>query len=236
MSSLDSQSDHSITFADHTLDLPAFHAHLRDWGLRNRRTFPWRETHDPFHILIAEMMLRRTQARQVVDIYAVFIVRYPDARILATAPSDEVAQVLYSLGLAWRVPAFQQLAQAIVDHHEGMVPSSYDALTALPGVGDYVASAICCFAFNQPVMISDTNTVRVVGRLFDVPTHADSRRRKPVRTMLTALLDKNHPRDYNYALLDLAALACTPAGPACATCPVQSHCKTGQECIVCQNG
>jgi A/G-specific adenine glycosylase len=236
MSPVDCPSDHGVTFADHTLELDVFHTHLLEWGQQNRRPFPWRETHNPFAILIAEMMLRRTQARQVAGVYASFIVRYPDAQHLAAAPAEEVSASLYSLGLAWRVPAFQQLAQALVDQYGGEVPSSYDALIALPGAGDYVASAVCCFAFNQPILLSDTNTVRVVGRLFGVATHAESRRRKPVRAMLAALLDQAHPRTYNYALLDLAALVCVPVDPACHTCPIKPHCKTGQERMQCQNG
>jgi A/G-specific adenine glycosylase len=236
MPSVERESEHTITFADHTLALQAFRADLRAWGAEHSRDFPWRSTTNPFHILIAEMMLRRTQARQVVSVYTTFIERYPDAQSLAAAPSGDVAKALYSLGLAWRVPAFQHLAQTLVEQHQGEVPADYKHLLVLPGVGDYVASAVCCFAFNQSVIISDTNTVRVVGRLFGVATHAESRRRKPIRTMLAALLDQEHPRDYNYALLDLAALVCLPATPDCDHCPVQSHCKTGQEQATCPNG
>jgi A/G-specific adenine glycosylase len=236
MPSVERESEHTITFADHTLALQAFRADLRAWGAEHSRDFPWRSTTNPFHILIAEMMLRRTQARQVVSVYTTFIERYPDAQSLAAAPSGDVAKALYSLGLAWRVPAFQHLAQTLVEQHQGEVPADYKHLLALPGVGDYVASAVCCFAFNQSVIISDTNTVRVVGRLFGVATHAESRRRKPIRTMLAALLDEADPRAYNYALLDLAALVCLPATPDCDHCPVQRYCKTGQEQATCPNG
>ena len=179
--------------------------------------------------MMAEMMLRRTQARQVVKTYENFIAKYPDACALAMAPAEEVAHSLFSLGLAWRVPAFQQIARALVAQYEGMVPSSYEALVALPGIGDYVASAVCCFAFNQAIIIVDTNTVRVAGRLFGVPTHAESRRRKPIRALLQALLDTENPKSYNYAMLDLAALLCTPANPNCSVCPLLSYCVTGQE-------
>lgn len=111
-------------------------------------------------------------------------------------------------------------------HHAGQVPSGYDILLTLPGVGDYVAAAVCCFAFDQPVILADTNTVRVVGRVFGVPTHAESRRRKPVRQLLDALLDRQHPRAYNLALLDLAALMCTPSNPSCDRCPIAAYCSS----------
>lgn len=220
----------------HTLDLSSFHENLCTWDAQYRRAFPWRTTDNPFHIMMAELMLRRTQARQVVNVYNQFVVKYPDAEALAQASEKEVAQVLFSLGLAWRVPAFQQIARLLVEHYHRLVPASYQALTALPGVGDYVASAVCCFAFEQPLSIIDTNTVRIAGRLFHLPTHAESRRRKPIRTLLEELLDRQNPRAYNYAMLDLAALICVPSNPQCTQCPLLPCCATGQERVSCQNG
>lgn len=213
---------------DHVLTTKPFHASLSAWDAVHRRSFPWRTTTNPFYIMMAELMLRRTQARQVVPVYESFIEHYPDPYVLATAPADEVAQSLFSLGLSWRVPAFQQIARTLVEQYNGTVPPSYDTLLTLPGIGDYVASAVCCFAFAQPVIIVDTNTVRVAGRLFGIATHAESRRRQPVRQLLWALLDKSNPRAYNYCLLDLAALICTPAHPRCENCPLVQYCATGQ--------
>lgn len=225
-----------IEVNNHSFSLNQFHESLRAWDAKYRRIYPWRTTDNPFQIMMAELMLRRTQARQVVNIYENFITKYPDAYALAMAPAEEVARSLFSLGLAWRVPAFQQIARALVAQYKGMVPSSYDALVALPGIGDYVASAVCCFAYNQAIIIVDTNTVRVAGRLFGVPTHAESRRRKPVRALLQALLDTEDSKLYNYAILDLAALICTSTNPNCPACPLLSYCTTGQERTVCQTG
>lgn len=213
---------------NHSFSLDQFHESLRGWDVEYRRIFPWRRTENPFHIMMAELMLRRTQARQVIKVYKDFITKYPDVPALADAPADQVERSLSSLGLAWRVPAFQQIACALAEQYGGKVPPSYDALVALPGIGDYVASAVCCFAFGQAVIIVDTNTVRVAGRLFGIPTHAESRRRKPIRTLLQALLDREDPKSYNYAMLDLAALICTPVKPRCAICPLLQYCVTGQ--------
>jgi len=143
------------------------------------------------------------------------------------APAEEVIQILYPLGLAWRAPAFQQIAMVLVTSHAGNVPEQYETLLTLPGVGDYVASAVCCFAFNQAIPIIDTNTVRVAGRLFSIPTHAESRRRQPVRQLLKSLLDDQNPRTYNYTMLDFAASVCTAVSPVCEICPVSSQCVTG---------
>lgn len=213
-----------------------FHTSLLAWGTEHKRTFPWRATSNPFYIMIAELMLRRTQARQVIDIYSNFLKEYPDVHALATAPAEDVTRSLFSLGLSWRSPAFQQIAHLLIHQHNGEVPSSYDTLVSLPGIGDYVASAVCCFAFGQAIAIVDTNTVRVVGRLFGLTTHAESRRRKPVRSLLETLLSQEEPGAYNYALLDIAALICTPVDPNCLECPLLSYCHTGQERTQCQNG
>src|SRR5579875_1170955 len=219
----------NIEVNNHSFSLEQFHSSLRTWDIYHRRIFPWRLTSNPYYLLIAELMLRRTQAQQVIDVYNVFIGKYPDVHSLALAPKEEIARILFPLGLAWRVSAFQQLAQTLIDHYKGEVPADYDTLVTLPGVGDYVASAVCCFAFGQDLPVIDTNTVRIVGRLFGIPTHAESRRRKSVRSLLHMLLDQEHPEAYNYAMLDLAALICTPINPRCSECPLLSYCKTGQE-------
>lgn len=224
--------DKSIEVNNHTFSLNLFHERLLAWDAKYQRIFPWRVTENPFHIMMAELMLRRTQAQQVVKVYEDFIKKYPDAHALTDAPVDKVERTLFSLGLAWRVSAFQQIARTLVEQYNGKVPTSYDALIALPGIGDYVASAVCCFAFGQSVMIVDTNTVRVAGRLFGIPTHAESRRGKPIRLILQTLLDRKDPKSYNYAMLDLAALICTPTNPKCYACPLLPYCITGQERMV----
>lgn len=222
------QGQKEINVNGHLLSLDPFHTDLSAWGKEHQRAFPWRTTDNPFHILIAELMLRRTQAKQVIPVYSQFVAQYPDAESLSRASPEEVSRLLFPLGLAWRVPAFQQLAQILVAKHHSQVPEDYDTLLALPGIGDYVASAVCSFAFGQPIPIIDTNTVRVAGRLFGIATHAESRRRRSVRELLAALLDKHNPRAYNYSLLDLAALICTPARPRCDRCPLLHFCITGQ--------
>lgn len=213
----------------HILDLTVLRTSLCIWDKQNRRVFPWRETTDPFHILMAELMLRRTQAIQVAPVYRAFLEAFPDPIDLALASEEEVAKVLFPLGLAWRVSAFQQIARILIDQYHGQVPDRFEALLSLPGVGDYVASAVCCFAYGQALCVIDTNTVRIVGRLFHFATHAESRRRKPVRDLLTIMVDPLNPRAYNLAMLDLAAGVCTPENPRCATCPLLAGCATGQE-------
>jgi len=204
------------------------HRELNAWGKVHRREFPWRQTHNAFHILLAELMLRRTRASQVQPVYRRFIADYPNPTALVQGNPSDIGDHLFPLGLAWRMPAFQAIAEVLVTQYEGQVPQDYESLTQLPGVGDYVASAVICFAFGIPQALIDTNTVRVVGRIFGEKTHAESRRNKLIRTAIQGLMDPVSPREHNYNLLDLAALVCLPNNPLCSQCPILSLCTTGQ--------
>lgn len=201
-----------------------FHTRLHDWYTRNGRTFPWRETTDPYRVLIAELMLRRTQARQVEPVYRVFIAKFPDPAALATAEPAEVATTLYPLGLPWRALQFQKMAIQVVAQTGGTIPGDRHELLALAGVGDYVASAVRTVAFGEPGVLVDTNTVRVAGRYLGFPTHAESRRNRAVRAAIGTLIDPTRPREANLALLDFAALVCRAPRPQCGQCPMAAHC------------
>jgi A/G-specific adenine glycosylase len=201
-----------------------FRKELAAWGRRNSRDFPWRETDNPYYILLAEMMLRRTNAQQVVPTYLEFIKRYPDAESLVTAPIRQVQNLLHPLGLNWRAENIGKMAEALTQQFGCRVPSNYDELRQLPGVGDYVASAVCCFAFNKRMPVIDTNTVRVVGRYFGFKTHSESRRRTQVRETVAAVTGSRNARAFNLAFLDFGALICKAANPKCPTCPLRHRC------------
>jgi len=204
-----------------------FRARLLRWYASGGRDFPWRHADGPFHLLLAELMLRRTQAIQVAPVYELVIARFPTPAALAAAPEDTVADLLRPLGLAWRVPAFRQLAAALVERHAGRVPVDRAALLGLPGVGEYVASAVRAVAFGVHDPIYDTNTVRVAGRYFGFPTHAESRRRRPVQRSVDRLFDPDHPRRVTLAFLDFAALVCRATRPQCGSCPMLVDCSYG---------
>lgn len=204
-----------------------FKARILDWSQSHPRPYPWRSTTSPFAVLIAEVMLRRTRADQVAPVFMRFINRFPDPARLAAASDDDVCHLVRPLGLAWRVPAFKHLGTALVRNHDGEVPADRDELMALPGVGDYVAAAVRAFAFNLPTTLADTNTVRVTGRFFGFPYHAESRRNVEVRAQIDWLLDPNRPRDSARALLDFASVVCQARQPRCTDCPVVEYCSYG---------
>jgi len=197
---------------------------LLAWFRGSAREFPWRQSRSPYRVLISEMMLRRTQARQVPDVYERFIQKYPDPVALDQASESEVSTMLYSLGLKWRAANFKALAHDLVEHHQGNIPEDRKALLALPGVGPYVADAVRCFAFGHTVTLADTNTVRVAARYFGFEYTPESRRRQAVVKAISHLITDQAPASSNYALLDFAALVCQARSPRHENCPLVSKC------------
>ncbi len=202
---------------------------LRQWGRENFRDFPWRFTSDPYKILMSEVMLHRTQAMQVAPVYEQFIYKYPNSTALAQASKTELDEILYSLGLQWRVDLIYQMADKLASSFKGKIPVERADLLSLPGVSDYIAGAVRCFAWNLPEPILDTNIVRVVGRLFGLEIKDSSRRNRQYRELVAALVDSREPRAYNYALLDLADKVCKKKQlPDCPVCPILSLCQFGK--------
>lgn len=201
-----------------------FRSRVLTWFSMRGREFSWRRTQDPYAVLLAELMLHRTQARQVEPVYRRFLEAYPTLRELAKATEADVKQALAPLGLDWRLARIIPMARLLIDQYHGEVPRNRDALLALPGVGPYIADAVRVLAYDDVAALVDTNTVRVAGRYFGFATHAESRRRQPVREAIALLVDTDHPRDSNLALLDLAALVCRSIHPLCGECPVARRC------------
>lgn len=211
------------------MNVESFRQKLIAWGREHFRPFPWRMTDDPYHILLAELMLHRTQARQVLPVYQTFITKYPNMLSLAKAPEKEIEEHFYQLGLHWRAKLVHQLALDVIEKYGGNVPSCKEELISLSGVSDYIASAVMCFAWNIPEILADTNTVRVVGRLHNFQTRDSSRRNTQFRKLISELVDPIEPRLFNYSLLDLADLICTERRPpAHDVCPVSRLCLHGQ--------
>ncbi|MCB8985223.1 MAG: DNA-binding protein [Ardenticatenaceae bacterium] len=203
---------------------------LISWGKENFRQFPWRVTRDPYKILLSEVMLHRTQAIQVVPVYKQFVNIYPDLPTMTQASKSELHNILYSLGLRWRIDMLHQMGSDVVRRFDGKIPVAKEDLQSLPGVSEYIAGAVRVFSWNLPEALADTNTIRVIGRLFGLKIKDSSRRNRLFRDLLLALLDLENPRLYNYALLDLADKVCMKKQePACEQCPLKSWCLYAQQ-------
>jgi len=195
------------------------------WFRKNKRQYPWRETRDPYRVLMAEVMLRRTRADQVKPVYEVLFKKYPDAESMANANGNNLRRILYPLGLRWRVPAFRKIARAVLQKFGGRVPNSRQELTSLPGVGDYVAGAVLSIAFGKKEWMVDSNIVRVLKRYFGLNTSKEGRRDKHIVKLGRIYSSACNPRDANLAILDFAALICIPRNPRCPSCPIRNSCS-----------
>jgi A/G-specific adenine glycosylase len=216
------------------LDLRDFRERLLVWWEASGREFPWRKTRDPYRILMAEVLLHRTRAEQVVPVYEHLIDKFPSIGFLAGASPQEVMQEMRGAGLYWRAKLAHEMATEIVRRFGGAVPEDKQQLQSLPGVSQYIASAVRCFAFGCSEPLLDTNTVRIAGRLFDLPVTDSSRRSKLFRDILDTLLDRERPREFNLALIDLGALVCKSRKPECHLCPVFRHCSYGRKTALVQ--
>jgi A/G-specific adenine glycosylase len=200
---------------------------LLAWWQENKREYPWRNTKDPYHILVSEVLLHRTKADQVVFSYKQLVRKFKNVKNLANASEAEVEKLLHSVGLHWRTKLLPEMAREITKLYKGEIPSESGKLESLPGISHYISSAVRCFAFGYPEVLLDTNTVRILGRIFGIKVTDGSRRSKQFRELYGQIIDKTHPREFNYAMIDLGALLCKPVNPQCDRCPLQDMCKYG---------
>ncbi|TML16853.1 MAG: A/G-specific adenine glycosylase, partial [Actinobacteria bacterium] len=135
------------------------------WAQCARRDLPWRETRDPWAIIVSETMLQQTQVARVLPKYASFLSRFPTAVACAAARVGEVVDAWAGLGYNRRAVFLHRLAAEVVERHHAQVPDDLDALLALPGIGPYTARAVLVFAFERDVAVVDTNIGRVLARL-----------------------------------------------------------------------
>lgn len=198
---------------------------LLRWWHHGKRCYPWRETRDPYKVLVAEVLLHRTRADQVVPLYEAFLRRFPDAGSLARSTPDELTELFHSAGLRWRWKLLHAMAVQLAESFDGQIPEDFKMLVSLPGISHYIASAVRCFAFGKPDVILDTNTVRVVGRLLGLTVTDSSRRSRLFKTILEQLIDREHPREFNFALIDLAAQVCESSSPLHDKCCLKNYCS-----------
>ncbi|MHA1724492.1 MAG: hypothetical protein ACTSYC_05585 [Promethearchaeota archaeon] len=198
---------------------------LLKWYKKNKRSFFWRENElTPFQFLIAELMLQKTNANQVEKIFPGFIKKYPDPESVNRLSQDELAEILQPLGLFNRRARDLLKTVKYILEQEGKIPETRKELMKLPGVGEYIANAIRCFAFHEPVPIIDANVGRVIKRVFSFPVKEAPSRDRKLNEFMEDLLPKEKYKDFNLALLDFAALTCTPKSPHCKECPLVEIC------------
>lgn len=199
------------------------------WFRKHKRILPFRETRDPYAILVSEIMLQQTQVQTVVPYYERFLGRFPTVSALARAHEEEVLGLWAGLGYYRRARLLHAAAKTIVEQHAGHFPQVLNQIEQLPGVGRYTAGAVFSFAYNQPAPIVEANTARVFARLIGLETSLTSAEgKKNLWRTAEALLPGRNPREHNYALMEIGALVCRPS-PDCAACPLTTWCRAYQE-------
>jgi len=193
---------------------------LLRWYDKTQRDLPWRRTRDPYAIWIAETMLQQTQVTTVVPYYERFLKALPTIEALDRASLGRVLALWSGLGYYRRAENLKKSARALIRRHGGRIPGTYEALRALPGVGDYTAGALLSIAFGKPYPAIDGNARRVLSRIFALDTD------KKMREIAARLVPASEPGHFNQGLMELGARICITRNPRCPECPVASHCKS----------
>lgn len=200
-------------------------ARLLTWFAEHQRPLPWRQSYDPYQVWISEIMGQQTQMERVAEYFRRWMQLFPDVETLGRAPEQTVLKAWEGLGYYSRAHNIRRSAQILCDEHGGCIPASHKELLALPGIGPYTAAAILSIGFNQPFPLVDANVARVFARLFDLEEAVKSAPgKKKVQELAAGLLDRENPRAFNQALMELGALVCTPKRPDCPACPLQKDC------------
>lgn len=202
---------------------------LVQWFKTNGRDFPWRTSHNPFHILIAEMLLRRTTATAVARVFPNFIQRYTTPTQLASSRISNIAKEVTTLGLqTQRAQHLKQTARRIITDFNGNVPNDFDKLASLPGVGRYVASAVLNFAFGESVALVDGNVIHLISRVFGLIFGGPSD--KEAWNFMGSFGSDTQHNVFYWSIIDVVATICIRASPRCSDCPLE------QICLYAKNG
>jgi len=194
------------------------HQSIRAWyKTHGRLSLPWRNTDDPYHIYLSEVMLQQTQVKTVLErYYFPFLEKFPTLQTLGNAPLDDVLKMWEGLGYYSRAKNLHKTAGLI-----SVLPSEIDELIKLPGIGKNTAHAVATFAYKKPVPIMEANVKRILCRLYKLKTPNE----KELWGLAYNLVDKENPFDYNQAMMDIGATLCRPKNPDCDICPLANFCQ-----------
>lgn len=205
---------------------------LLDWFSTNQRSLPWRKKYEPYEVWLSEVLAQQTRIDQMIPYYDAFLQKFPTVEKLANASYKDVLKSWEGLGYYSRAKNLHDAAQQIMKQHDGKIPQTKKELEELKGFGPYISSAVASIAFNENVPVVDGNVLRVMARVWGKTDDiALPKTRELFQQELQAIIPNGKARFFNQGLMEIGALICTPANPACFSCPLQSHCvayQTGQ--------
>jgi A/G-specific adenine glycosylase len=195
------------------------------WYISVRRNLPWRQSKDPYHIWLSEIILQQTRVQQGLPYYNKFIEAFPAVNDLAASTEQKILRMWQGLGYYSRARNLLLCARIISGVHDGHFPEQYDELVKLPGIGPYTAAAISSIAFNERRAVIDGNVYRVLARLFGITEDISTASgRNRFRQLAGEIVPDSMPGDYNQAMMELGAMVCLPRSPDCNRCPVKTVC------------
>lgn len=198
---------------------------LLKWFENHKRLLPWRESRDPYHIWLSEIILQQTRVAQGLSYYHDFIKEFPTVGVLARAGEQKVLRLWEGLGYYSRARNLYRCAKMVAEELNGKFPGRFDQLVLLPGIGPYTAAAIASIAFGERVAALDGNVFRVMARIFGIDTDITTpRARKVFFEHTLRFVPADRPGDFNQALMEFGALHCTPRNPKCDSCPFSAVC------------
>jgi len=208
---------------------------LINWYKKHHRKLPWRNTKDPYKILVSEFMLQQTVVKTVIPYYRRWLRQFPDIKSLSLSPQQKVLRAWQGLGYYLRAKNLHKTAQIIQKKYRGKVPDDYESLSSLPGIGPYTASAVLSLAYDKSYPVIDANVRRVLMRLKRYKQKPDPKLDKELLLFIQPYLPKSGMGEFNQALMELGATVCTSKNPACLNCPITNFCaayKKGEQEII----
>ena len=203
-----------------------FNLLILSWFDQNKRDLPWRNTLNPFHIWLSEIILQQTRVDQGMKFYINFITEFSTVHDLANADEQKVLKLWQGLGYYSRARNLHAAAQFISKELEGVFPNNYKDLLQLKGVGDYTAAAIASIVYKEPVPAVDGNMFRVFSRYYGIENDISlSKTKKVFWDLGLEIIDQKRPGDFNQAVMDLGATICLPKAPKCDICPLNASCE-----------
>lgn len=204
-----------------------FQAIILNWYKHDGRCLPWRNTDDPYHIMIAELLLQKTDVGKARMVYERFVDSWPTIQLLHEGDFCAIADAIEPLGLKYRTARLKSIANTIVTRFGGRIPDTTDMLLQLPGIGRYTASAIECFAYNRRTAILDTNVIRILDRVLGISSQKQRPRNDAyLWDLAQELLPHENVKEYNRALLDFGSVICRNKRPGCDVCSLQGMCTS----------
>jgi A/G-specific adenine glycosylase len=202
-----------------------FRTRILGWYSENGRNFPWRQSPNTYHRIVAEVLLQRTRAGTVAIHFPAFIKNFPCWASLSNASYSRIKKVVVPLGL-WRTRTItlRKLATQVTERG-GHFPESRSKVAEFTGVGQYIGNAVSLFCFGTRLPLLDVNMARVLERYFGPRKLADIRYDPYLQRLARRLVQTKRAADLNWAILDFGALVCRSQNPKCSECPLKSQCK-----------